>query len=186
MPVVYRLINEHYKAKGFDVKINVVSDSPVYLTTSNFLDNYFHLWNHQTMMAEIGFDYDTFKNDVQYPSAVIDFVLENSDKNDVIGIVTHDDDPISIMFYTAMEGEGVLEIEGDMEGQATDKVTLGLNTSDIVQAEWWKKMNESLTQAMNEHENFDIFIMDGSGHCSSGLVRKNVIYIVNLCLSFPH
>jgi hypothetical protein len=169
LPVVYRLINEYYKTKGVDVKIDVLSDSPVYLTTNNFLDNYFHLWNHQTVMNEIGFDYDSFKNDVQYPSAVIDYVMDGSDSNDGFGIVTHDDDPISIMFYTAMDGNGTLEVEGDMEGQATDNLSLGLNQSEIILKEWWNKMNESFTQATDEHENFDIFIMDGSGHCSSGL-----------------
>ena len=169
MPVVYRLINEYYKTKGVDVKIDVLSDSPVYLTTNNFLENYFHLWNHQTVMNEIGFDYDSFKNDVQYPSAVIDYVMDGSDSNDGFGIVTHDDDPISIMFYTAMDGNGTLEVEGDMEGQATDNLSLGLNQSEVILKEWWNKMNESFTEATDEHENFDIFIMDGSGHCSSGL-----------------
>ena len=169
LPVVYRLINEYYKTKGVDVKIDVLSDSPVYLTTNDFLENYFPLWNHQTVMNEIGFDYDSFKNDVQYPSAVIDYVMDGSDSNDGFGIVTHDDDPISIMFYTAMDGNGTLEVEGDMEGEATDNLSLGLNQSEVILKEWWNKMNESFTQATDEHENFDIFIMDGSGHCSSGL-----------------
>jgi len=87
--------------------------------------------------------------------------------------VTHDDDPISIMFYTAMEENGTLEVEGDMEGEATDNLSLGLNQSEVILKEWWNKMNESFTQATDEHENFDIFIMDGPGHCSSGLVFSN-------------
>jgi hypothetical protein len=99
----------------------------------------------------------------------MDYVMDGSDSNDGFGIVTHDDDPISIMFYTAMDGNGTLEVEGDMEGQATDNLSLGLNQSEVILKEWWNKMNESFTQATDEHENFDIFIMDGSGHCSSGL-----------------
>lgn len=183
LPVFYDVINEHYKARGRNVKVNIIADSPVYLTPSNFLENYFHLWNHETIVKSIGFDYDRYKNDPQYPNALIDYVLDRSDNSDGIGMVSHNDDPISMMYYMAMGGEGAVDIVGDMEGEATDNITLGLSTATSVQTEWWRQMNNGWSQAMNEHNNFDIFVMNGSGHCSTGLVRKKfvIIFLIDCC-----
>jgi len=170
LPVLYHMINEHYKARGRNVEIDIIADSPVYLSPSKFLENYFHSWNHETVMKWIGFDYDTYKKDVEYPNKLLDYVLDSSEDNDSFGYVSHKNDPISIMYFSAMlGGESGVDIVGDMEGEATDNSTLGLSTPTSVQTEWWRQMNNSWSQAMNEHENFDVFIMDGSGHCSTGL-----------------
>lgn len=161
LPVVYHMINEYYKARDRNVTISVISDSPVFLTPSKFLKNNLQNWNHETVMKLIGFDYDTYKNDVQYPNAVLDYVLDSSDDTDSIGFLSHKVDPISMMYYVSMGGEG--------------------GTS-----EWWNQMNNSWSQAMNEHDNFDIFVMDETGHCSSGLVSIILfVQMIDVCSSFP-
>ncbi|KAK1742111.1 pectinacetylesterase-like protein [Skeletonema marinoi] len=153
LPVFYHMIKEHYKARGRNVKVNIISDSPVYLTPRNFLENHFQFWNHETVMKSIGFDYDTHKEDVQYASAVLDYVLDGSDDSDGIGVVSHNDDAISLMYYIAMGGDD--------------------DTKTSVETQWWAEMNNSWSQTMNEHTNFDVFIINGSGHCSSGLYFAN-------------
>ena len=144
LPVVYHMINEHYKARGKNVEVEVVADSPVYLTPTNFMKNNFANWNHETIMESIGFDYDAHKKDENYASAVLDYVLDNGDGNDDFGMFSHKKDGVSLFYYRAMGGEG----------------------------EWWSEMYSSWSQLENEHENFDVFIADASGHCSMGLVRE--------------
>ena len=147
LSVVYHMINEHYKAKGHDVEVEVIADSPVYLTPPNFMENNFHNWNHETVMKSIGFDFDTHKEDMHYATAVLDYVLDKSDDNDGFGLFTHNVDGVSLLYYKTMGGEGDTE-------------------------EWWSEMNTSWSQLKNRHDNFDVFISDASGHCSSGLVRE--------------
>jgi hypothetical protein len=84
-------------------------------------------------------------------------VLDGSDDTDGIGLVSHNDDAISLMYYIAMGGDD--------------------DTKTSVQPQWWSEMNNSWSQTMNEHENFDVFIINGSGHCSSGLVRKMRLFL---------
>ena len=148
LPVIYRMIKEHYKAKGQNVEVEVIADSPVYLTPSNFMETNFDNWNHGTVMKSIGFDYDAHKEDMHYATAVLDYVLDNSDDNDGFGMFSHNVDGISLLFYKSMGGEGDTE-------------------------EWWSEMNTSWSQLKEEHDNFDVFISDASGHCSSGLYIPN-------------
>ena len=148
LPAIYHMVNEHYKAKGHNVEIEVVADSPVYLTPPNFMENNFDSWNHGTFMKSIGFDYDAHKQDMHYATAVLDYVLDNGDDNDGFGMFTHNIDGVSLLYYKAMGGEGDTE-------------------------EWWGEMNTSWSQLKNQHENFDVFISDASGHCSSGLYIPN-------------
>eukprot|EP00573_Skeletonema_grethae_P002239 CAMPEP_0201690300 /NCGR_PEP_ID=MMETSP0578-20130828/3767_1 /ASSEMBLY_ACC=CAM_ASM_000663 /TAXON_ID=267565 /ORGANISM="Skeletonema grethea, Strain CCMP 1804" /LENGTH=476 /DNA_ID=CAMNT_0048175245 /DNA_START=113 /DNA_END=1543 /DNA_ORIENTATION=+ len=153
LPVIYHMVNEHYKERGQNVKVDIIADSPVYLTPTNFMENNFGNWNHETVMKSIGFDYDTHKGDLQYASAVLDYVLDESDDSDGIGIFSHNDDPISLMYYNAMGGKGDAEVSA--------------------KTKWWSDMNASWSQLKNDHENFDVFIADSSGHCSSGLYIPN-------------
>ena len=144
LPVIYNIIKEHYKAEGVDVQVNIIADSPVYLTPNDFMQNHFEGWNHETIMKTIGFDYESHKKDENFSKAVLDYVLGKSDDNDGIGMVSHKVDATSMMYYFAMGGQG----------------------------DWWSEMNNSWSQAMDVHENFDVYLIDGSGHCSAGLVSR--------------
>lgn len=151
LPVVYRMVNEHYKARGKDVEVEVIADSPVYLTPPNFMDNSFENWNHETVMKMIGFDYDAHKEDEHYATSVLDYVLDNSDESDGFGMFSHNKDSVSYFYYRAMGGEGGSEA-------------------------WWSDMNTSWSQLKDDHDNFDVFVADASGHCSMGLVSEMIMF----------
>mmetsp|Transcript_21002 Transcript_21002/g.39711 ORF Transcript_21002/g.39711 Transcript_21002/m.39711 type:complete len:306 (-) Transcript_21002:718-1635(-) len=73
-PVIYDLINTHYGEQA--VNIDVIMDSPVYLTPSYFLQNYFPNWNAGTILKKIGFDFDTYRNEESFPDLILDYALK--------------------------------------------------------------------------------------------------------------
>jgi len=186
LPVVYDLINTHYDLKGENaVNIDVIADSPVFLTPANFLENYMPNWNVGTLMERIGFDFEAYQYDEEFPDAVLDHVLQRGKKTDDIGYVSHDADAISLYYYKMMsEGLGGLFgrerelswMNQDMHKigsqQSRRQVSPGLHARrrlDEIEDKWKNEMNSSMTEIMNEHSSFETFAMEGDGHCSFGL-----------------
>ena len=190
LPVVYDLINQHYTERGHAVDIDVMSDSPVFLTPSYFLENSMPNWNHATIMGMIGFNFDEYKDKEVLPDEILHHTLERSKKSsDTMTIITHDADQISISYYSLMKGglfgrERLLELREDsnpMSKRVGDETTASnihqhQRMENDLQVEWWGKMNNSMSAAMKRHSNFDSFVMEGSGHCTFGLVRR-LLYV---------
>mmetsp|Transcript_4600 Transcript_4600/g.10105 ORF Transcript_4600/g.10105 Transcript_4600/m.10105 type:complete len:461 (-) Transcript_4600:217-1599(-) len=178
-PIIYDLINTHYGGQA--VNIDVIMDSPVYLTPSYFLENYFPNWNVGTILKKVGFDFDTHRNEESLPDLILDYALKRSKETDNIGFVTHDNDQISLLYFTLMSGS--LAIGGrDRRSLSSIDPSL-LHKSDIksttsnsgrkmvsdIQSQWWSGINNSMTLAMEGHSNLDVFIIEGDGHCSFSL-----------------
>ena len=154
-PVVYYIINSYYMENGKDVVINGIADSPVFITPSYFLENGIQHWNVGKIMDSIGFDFETYKNDESFPNAVMEYVLQKSKKTDQWGYVTHNADAVSLFYYSFMSG-------GSFPPRRRTNY-------DDIQSQWWIKMEDSLSLATNEHDNFHSFVIDGSDHCTFGL-----------------
>lgn len=172
-PVVYDIINSHYSANGQDVTINGIADSPVFITPSYFLKNGIQHWNVGTIMRTIGFDFDSFKNDESFPNAVMDFVLDRSKETDSWGYVTHNADAVSLLYYSFMIGGTIFG--GDSGLGKRSKLGGVLPPSrrrlneDNMQSEWWMQMNNSMSLAVNDHDNFHSFVIEGADHCTFSL-----------------
>jgi len=174
-PVVYEIINSHYMANGKLVEINGIADSPVYLTPTYFLQNGLMHWNVKTVMDLIGFDYDAYKDDENFPNEVLDHALENSKETDQWGYVTHDSDMVSLLYYGFMNGDSVFGIDYGLgrryRSGRSEPWNLRRQMYDDIQLQWWMKMNNSLSLAMKDHSNFHAFVMEGTDHCTFSLVR---------------
>lgn len=180
------IINKSKKSNDV-VNIDVISDSPVFLTPASFLQNTLNNWNMRTILGTIGFDVDHYMDDESvnresFPDDILDHALQRSKKDtDMIGMVTHNADRVSIGYYTLMNGGSIADLFGrdrllsknepnelkTLEGHITSHSNK--RRTDEVQPEWWSKMNNSMSLAMARHSNFDMFVMDGEGHCSFGL-----------------
>ncbi|KAL3776431.1 hypothetical protein ACHAW5_003337 [Stephanodiscus triporus] len=86
--------------------------------------------------------------------AVLDRVLNGSKSSDDFLVITHDADETSMFYYRMMNGTSV-------EDASVPDPTLV--------DEWRTEMNRSVTLAKNRHDNFDVFVMEGSEHCTFGL-----------------
>lgn len=178
LPVVYDMINSHYKnalatSDYEELHIDVIVDSPVFLTPSYFLENNLPNWNFATIMNSIGFDFDSYKILESYPDSVIDYAMHRSKKTDQFGFASHDDDQISQYYYKIMNGEPLFgrdrllySPESGRLGAANVKRR---TNDDDEQSQWWSQMNFSMNRAMNEHNNFHAFVMEGNGHCFGSL-----------------
>jgi len=182
--VLYDLINTHYNKDGGDnsVNIDVVADSSVFLTPISFMKNYLSTWNIDTILDKIDFDFEEYRFNESFPSAVLDHVLERSKKTDDIAYVSHDADGISLYYYKIMsEGinglfgrdRGLSSAEQDMYKMSKVRPSshrkMNDEESDPVLIKWWQQMNNSMNLAESTHINFDSFVMEGDGHCSFGL-----------------
>lgn len=173
-PVVYDIINSHYMSIGREVLINGIADSPVFITPSYFLENGIQHWNLETVMDTIGFDFDMFKNDENFPNEVMNFVLQKSKKADQWGYVTHNADAVSLLYYNFMTGGSIFG--GDF-GLGKRSKLAGIepptrHLSEDVQSQWWMKMNSSMSVATNDHDNFHAFVIEGTDHCTFSLVSN--------------
>jgi len=155
LPVVYDVINSHYSSK--DVDINVISDSPVYLTPDHFLRNYFPNWNAGTLIESTGFDFESHKDERELPTFIFDHVLGRSKEGDDFGFVSHDADAVSLFYYRMMSDASEL---GD---------------DDNVTGKWWGEINESMDAILENHGNVHTYFMEGTGHCSFSLVRRRTV-----------
>ena len=171
-PVVYDLINSHYTAIGKDVNINGIADSPVFITPSYFLKNGIQHWNLDAIMDKIGFDFEKYKNDESFPSAVMDFVLDKSKTTDQWGYVTHNADLVSLLYYSFMSGGTIFGGDRGLgkRSKLSDFKPPMRRLNDDMKSQWWMQMNNSMSLAMNDHSNFHSYVIDGSDHCTFSLV----------------
>lgn len=135
------------------------------LTPSYFVRNALPNWNVGTLLGVIGFDFDAHDPNENLHDDVLDRVLNGSKSSDDFLMITHDADETSMFYYRLMNGTSV-------EDASVPDPTL-VN-------EWWTEMNRSITLAKNRHDNFDAFVMEGSEHCTFGLVRF-VHYMMLYC-----
>ena len=88
LPVAYALLDRHYNSflrtpPGVRaVQISVLSDSPVYLTPSYFLENAVGNWNPAPIMKSIGFNYNRWISNEDYPTKVWDHALQTGSNKD--------------------------------------------------------------------------------------------------------
>jgi hypothetical protein len=163
LSVAYEIVNSHYSKMGkYDVRIDVVADSPVFLTPMHYVRNYLPNWNVGTILDVINFEYATYADTEKFSDAILDRVLRGSKVSDDFVYVTHDEDDVSLFYYSIMNGT-----VGDASA-AQDPT--------MASAEWWAKMNVSLEEAMDGHTNFHAYVMEGNGHCTFGLVRHGIYF----------
>jgi len=193
VPIAYDLINKHYNTflKGGGgpfpraVNINAIMDSSVYLTPSYFLQNGFPNWNPGSIMKKLNFNYNKYKYQENYP----DYILKRGSNHDKWGFVTHSTDPISLMFYQYMSGNGDDDGDGGRllastvlkEGRSaapeesiqSDAVTIvqdeGRRMDNDLQSQWWSEITNSIDYVKKKHKNVDAYIINSEGHCSFGL-----------------
>eukprot|EP00978_Attheya_sp_CCMP212_P026134 scaffold85302_cov49-Attheya_sp.AAC.1 len=105
LPIAYSLLQQHYNQFLVrNVQISTISDSPVYLTPSYFLENALDNWNPWQIMYRTGFPYETWRYNEEYPTRVWDHILRRGSNRDKWGFVTHTNDETSQAYYTWMSG----------------------------------------------------------------------------------
>ena len=217
LPVVYDLINMHYKnvsatrSGGNDddddddagATIDVIADSSVFLTPLHFLENYISNWNMATIMEKIDFDFDAFVDQTNFSVAILDHVLQRSKATDDVGYTFHDDDQVSQYYYKLMNGTSISELfENDSRIKMSSLSTMGrqipmgpgltpnnhdmhrrLNDADFSSL-WWTELSSSISSVGVSHSNFQVYYMNGTGHCSYGLVRSSPFIMIHTYYSF--
>jgi membrane associated rhomboid family serine protease len=162
LPVVYDLIRKHYSHIGRrTVQISIIADSPVYLTPEYFLENGFGNWNPETLTNKIGFNYKKWRYSDEYSTRVWGHVLKRGHNKDQWGIVTHNNDPISLAYFQWMSGEG-----DENRYQRNLNNNKNENEND---SEWFKELTSSLNTIQKQHKNVETYFIDKEGHCSFGL-----------------
>lgn len=195
LPILYDLINSHYTNTMFGreqqaVNIDVISDSPVFLTPSYFLENYLPNWNAGTLLNSIDFDFDTYKDQEIFPTAIFEHVLDRSKETDQFGFVTHDADQISIFYYRMMSGGSLpgrdrrmsstnggmqkMMNQYRMDRQATTTYNFRRRMNDDLQTQWWTGLTNAIIARAQNYTNLNVYVMEGTGHCSFGLVRIHI------------
>ena len=127
-------------------------------------------------MKKIGFNYKKYANNQKYPDLAWGHVLKRGSNKDSWGFVTHSYDPISLMFYQYMSGNGdnngrSLELAGSYESNPSALVAEGghRRMEDDLQSQWWTETSASMAWATKKHRNVQTYIINGEGHCSFGL-----------------
>jgi hypothetical protein len=162
IPIAYDLIHKHYGHLGRrTVQISTIGDSPVYLTPMYFLNNYFAHWNPETMMNRVGFNFNKWRYADDYPTRTWGNILKRGSNKDQWGFISHTDDPISLVYYQWMAGQG--ESNGDRR-------QLGNGNSDAYdESQWYSELTSSLKTIQKQHKNVATYFIDSQGHCSFGL-----------------
>lgn len=140
------------------VQISTVADSAVYLTPTYFLENAYGNWNPQPIMKKISFPFNKYKDNENYSSEVWNHVLKRGPNSDQWGFITHNNDPISQMYYSYMGGMYADDDYNNGNGRQLE---------DVADA-WWSSLSASLTYVQKKHKNIQTFVMDGDGHCTFG------------------
>jgi membrane associated rhomboid family serine protease len=156
LPVAYDLINKHYNRFGTrSVQINVIADSPTYLTPTYFLTYGLGHWNPWPIMKRIGFNYEKWRYSEEYPTATWDHVLKRGSNRDQWGFTSHTNDPTSQTYFQWMSGNG-------------DNQRLLEDGNDNA-ATWWSELSNSLAIIQNKHANVKTYFIEEEQHCSFGL-----------------
>jgi len=196
VPVAYDLINKHYNTflKGGGgplpraVNINAIMDSSVYLTPSYFLQYGLPNWNPGTIMKQkLHFNFNKYQYQERYPDLLWNHILKRGSNHDRWGYVTHTTDPISLMYYQYMSGNGengggrLLASPVLKDGQVSSyESTAFSSVGDVedhsrrmednnVQYQWWADISNSMEYVTKKHHNVDTFLINSEGHCSFGL-----------------
>jgi membrane associated rhomboid family serine protease len=156
LPVAYDLLNKHYNRFGTrSVQINVIADTPTYLTPTYFLTNGLGNWNPWPIMKRIGFNYEKWRYSEEYPTATWDHVLKRGSNRDQWGFTSHTNDPTSQTYFQWMSGNGDNQrwLEDGNDNAAT----------------WWSELSNSLAIIQNKHANVKTYFIEEERHCSFGL-----------------
>ena len=186
LPVAYDYLNKHYNRLGSrSVQINVITDSPVYLTPSYFLLYALDNWNPWPVIQRMGFNYRKWRYDTDYPTRVWDHVLRRGSNEDRWGFVSHTNDEVSQTYYEWMSGNQ--ENRYLAQQRQDDKTrsysvnpanhylfqqlpqrSLEQNGNDQG-SEWWSELSTSIETITSKHSNVESFFIESDGHCSFGL-----------------
>lgn len=188
LPIIYDLVNSHYNKFGIrTVQISTIVDSPVYLTPKYFLKNALNNWNPWPIVERIGFNYEKWQYNVNYPTKLWDHVLRRGSNRDKWGFVSHTNDVTSQFYYEWMTGNGEDysdngdDDDGDIDDAIDDayyndsgRNLLGfsprrLNGNDDLEEQWWSQISSSVSTIQSKHKNVKSFFIDEKGHCSFGL-----------------
>jgi membrane associated rhomboid family serine protease len=173
LPIAYDLLNMHYNhwsrsTPGMrSVQLSVVADSAVYLTPTYFLQNALPNWDPEPMMKKIRFPYSKYKEDEDYSTLVWNHALKRGPKSDQWGFVTHNNDPVSQMYYKYMGGLYANDDDANNDDANNDDANGRMLEEDVAEA-WWNSLSSSLQTVQQKHKNVDTYIMDGEGHCTFG------------------
>jgi len=178
---------------GVNVPIDVIADSSVFLTPEYFLDNYISNWNLNTIMEKIDFDFEAVKDQTNFSVSILDHVLDRSKSNDDLVYTFHDADEVSQFYYEMMSGMSLMELLADdgggrrrlrssslAVGGYTPTMDHGITftnlhrglSDDDMQSQWLTELENSVELAGVGHSNFHVYFMEGTEHCSYGLVRE--------------
>ncbi len=154
LPILYDLLDQHYNVlRVRNVQMNVLMDSPVYLTPTYFLENALDHWNPSTVLQRIGFPYYKWRSSTEYPTRIFDHVLKRGNNHDRWGFISHMQDPVSLIYYQWMSGQNGRRRLDEEEGSS----------------QWWTELSDSLEYIQERHKNVQTFYIDSQGHCSFGL-----------------
>ncbi|KAG7349753.1 pectin acetylesterase [Nitzschia inconspicua] len=158
VPVVQQLLHQHYNHFGNrNTQLAAIADSPVFLTPSYFLQNGLSNWNPQQLLNKIGVPYNKYKDSEDYPTQLWDFILRKGDNRNRWGFVSHTYDPVSLIYYQYMSGNG-----GDNNNRRLDD-------NNNIDNQWYTELTNSISFIENKHHNVKSFWVDGEGHCTLGM-----------------
>ena len=176
VPILQQLLHKHYNHFGNRAtQVTALSDSPVYLTPSYFLEHSLGNWNPQPMLSSVGIPYEKYKSSEDYPTLVWDYILRKGSNKNKWGFVSHTDDPVSVTYYEYMSGNE------DGDGNDDDYYDDNYNNNDDnnnydnddnyedVNDQWYSELTSSLTYIEKRHKNVKSYWIDSEGHCTFGL-----------------
>ena len=160
VPIAYDIINKRYNNRIYktgmrSVQISVLADSPVYLTPSYFLNNAFDEWNPWEIMSRLRFNFGKYRYNEEYPNILLDHILKRGPNADRWGVLSHEDDPVSLIYCKYMSGT---YSNDNNNGDDND-----------MKSTWWNQLSSSLSGLQKNHRNVQTFFMESEGHCSVGL-----------------
>jgi len=192
VPVVEQLLHKHYNHFGNRAtQVASISDSPVYLTPSYFLENALDHWDAEPILSSIGIPYEKFRTSEAYPTLMWDLILKKGNNKNRWGFVSHVEDPVSLAYYQYMGGNedgnnnnNVDDYNGDdgnNYGNYGDDVYNNnnnnngnrfrrhLNNNDDLSDQWYSELSSSISYIEKRHRNVKSYWMESEGHCSFGL-----------------
>lgn len=160
LPLAYNLLERHYTKFGVrSTQISVLADSPVFLTPSYFLNNAFDNWNTRSLVGkEIGFNYNKWRYDEQYPVKLWDYILRKGSNRDRWGFISHYSDPTSQNYYKWMSGGN----DGNNRRR--------LEQNNNINSQWYDELTASIQAVQRKHPNVKAYWYgDEEAHCTFGL-----------------
>lgn len=157
VPVLYRLLDRQ-KTRS----LHVITDSPVYLTPSYFVQYALPSWNPAALLRYLGIPYQKLlpsedsTDDSYYSTRLWEAILaRSSSRRHRWGFLSHTNDPVSQAYYQWMSGNmnERRSLEDNHDGD-----------------EWYQELTSSIDEIQAQHSNMmDVFWMEGEGHCTLGL-----------------